>query len=232
MKSIRQKIARAIIRYSFDFAVTIIITFSRMKPYNELVDSLREYKDGTLGKAIADCLDEKGLHLVPKFESHDLKHVLLDYKMDPEGEIRLQAFMVGNGNVSLPSLAILTFGSLLLPSKWKLLFSDYKKGQNTIPVSGWNIEEHGQQNLRALQHQITPTSTEVSPIFNTIKLTKIGAYSAVTAGVLGMFVCLPFLFSSNIADLIGAGFPFIGGAILSVGGLLALSNLSRKIPVV
>jgi len=42
-----------------------------------------------------------------------------------------------------------------------------------------------------------------------------------------MLFCVKFLFSSNIADLVGAGFPFIGGAILSVGGLLALSNLSR-----
>ena len=42
-----------------------------------------------------------------------------------------------------------------------------------------------------------------------------------------MLFCLPFLFSSNVADLVGAGFPFVGGAILFVGGLLVLSNLSK-----
>jgi hypothetical protein len=42
-----------------------------------------------------------------------------------------------------------------------------------------------------------------------------------------MLFCLPFLFSSNMADLVGAGFPFVSGAILIAGGLLTLSNLSR-----
>lgn len=202
-----------------------------MKRYNEQMNSLRNYEDGTLGKAIADCLDEKELQLVPKFESHDLKHILLNYRMNPEGEIRLQAFMVGNGNISLPSIAILIFGALLLPSQWKQLYSDFRKGRHSIPVSGWTIEEHGKQKVQSLQLQITSTMKEPTPIFNANKLTKIGAYSAIIAGVLGMFICLPFLFSSNIADLLGAGFPFIGGAILSVGGLLALSNVSRKIPI-
>jgi hypothetical protein len=47
-------------------------------------------------------------------------------------------------------------------------------------------------------------------------------------GVFGMLFCLPFLFSSNMADLVGAGFPFVGGATLVVGGLSTLSNLTQK----
>ncbi|MEY3243209.1 MAG: hypothetical protein RIR11_4648 [Bacteroidota bacterium] len=53
------------------------------------------------------------------------------------------------------------------------------------------------------------------------------AFTSITAGIFGMIFCLPFLFSSNIADLVGAGFPFVGGAILAVGGLVTLSNLTR-----
>ena len=51
--------------------------------------------------------------------------------------------------------------------------------------------------------------------------------ASITAGIFGMFFCLPFLFSSNMADLVDAGFPFVSGAILIAGGLLTLSNLSR-----
>lgn len=50
----------------------------------------------------------------------------------------------------------------------------------------------------------------------------------IAAGIFGMFFCLPFLFSANIADLVGAGFPFVGGAILATGGLLALVYLSKQ----
>jgi hypothetical protein len=50
--------------------------------------------------------------------------------------------------------------------------------------------------------------------------------ASITAGIFGMLFCLPFLFSSNMADLVGTGFPFVSGAMLIAGGLLTLSNLS------
>jgi hypothetical protein len=59
------------------------------------------------------------------------------------------------------------------------------------------------------------------------RFTQLAALAAVFAGALGMLFCLPYLFSANLADLIGAGFPFLGGAILLVGGLLTLANLSK-----
>jgi hypothetical protein len=46
-----------------------------------------------------------------------------------------------------------------------------------------------------------------------------------------MLFCFPFLWSSNIADLVGAGFPFVAGAILTIGGLINLSILSRPIQI-
>ena len=59
-------------------------------------------------------------------------------------------------------------------------------------------------------------------------LIKLGAYTAIILGTFGMLFCLPFLFSNNIADLVGAGFPFVGGAIIASGGLITLSNLTKQ----
>ncbi|HYE55154.1 MAG TPA: hypothetical protein VD996_09935 [Chitinophagaceae bacterium] len=56
--------------------------------------------EGTLGKDIADCLQKHRLRLVPKFESHDLKHVVLNFQMTPADEIRMQAFMMGKSMAS------------------------------------------------------------------------------------------------------------------------------------
>ncbi len=42
-------------------------------------------------------------------------------------------------------------------------------------------------------------------------------------GLAAMLFCYPFLWSANLADLVGAGFPFVAGAILVVGGLLNLT---------
>lgn len=225
--NILQKTARTIIKLSFDFSILVIEFFSDMKPYKEKVASLRTLEEETLGKEIANCLDRYELNLVPKFESHDLKHVLLGYKMTPEDEIRMQAFMIGNGNYSIPSFSILIFGAILLPDLWKVFYNDFKKGKNTIAISNWQIEEYATRNLNELRKELIKPRVKTVSIFHIHKLTKIGAFASIIAGIFGMLFCLPFLFSSNVADLVGAGFPFVGGAILFVGGLLVLSNLSK-----
>lgn len=227
--NILQKIARKIIKRSFDFSVSTIEFFSEMEPYVEKVSELRKLDNGTLGKEIADCLDNHDLTLVPKYESHDLKHVLLNYKMTAEDEIRMQAFMVGNGNYSIPSFTILTFGAILLPDLWLTFYSDFKKGKKTIGISEWTIEKYATRNLTELRTELLKPEFEQKTTIDMKQVTKFGAFASIAAGIFGMLFCLPFLFSSNLADLVGAGFPFIGGAILAVGGLLALSNLSRPL---
>lgn len=48
------------------------------------------------------------------------------------------------------------------------------------------------------------------------------------AGAFGMLFCFPFLWSARMEDLVGAGFPFVGGAILFGCGLLAFVLNNRK----
>lgn len=59
------------------------------------------------------------------------------------------------------------------------------------------------------------------------KTAKLGAYAGIILGTFGMCFCLPFLFSARLVDVVGAGFPFVGGAIIASGGLLTLAYLSR-----
>ena len=107
--------------------------------------------------------------------------------MDPEGEIRLQAFMIGNGNISLPSLAILIFGSILLPSQWRQLYWDFKKGLNSIPVSSWTIEEFGHHELSSLRMELDKSTAPSNSIFDLKKLTRVGALTAIISGLAEWF---------------------------------------------
>jgi hypothetical protein len=225
--NILQKTSRKVIKKSFDLSVSTIERFSEMENYYQKVSDLRKLEIGTLGKEIANCLDEHQLTLVPNYESHDLKHVLLDYEMTAEDEIRMQAFMIGNGNYSIPSFAIFIFGFLLLPELWRTFLTDFKNGKNTVPISNWSIEKYCERNLTELRAELKKPKRIKEPIMNIKSIAKFGAFASIIAGIFGMLFCLPFLFSSNMADLVGAGFPFVGGAILAVGGLLALSNISR-----
>lgn len=226
--NILQNISRRIIKISFDASVSTIEYFSKMDRYLEQVDELRKLDRGTLGKEIANCLDNHKLTLVPKYESHDLKHVLLDYKMTAEDEIRMQAFMIGNGNYSIPSFAIFIFGAILLPDLWSTFRLDFKKGRQTIPISNWTINDFANRSITELRTELARPEQHEINLIDMTRFTQIAAMATVFAGIFGMLFCLPFLFSSNMADLVGAGFPFIGGAVLIVGGLLTLSNLIKE----
>ena len=48
------------------------------------------------------------------------------------------------------------------------------------------------------------------------------------AGLFGMLYCWRYLYSANMADLVGAGFPFLAGAILFGTGLIGLVINSQK----
>lgn len=225
--TILQIIARNIISKSFHLSVWTIEQFHDIALYEEKTRRLQELPDGTLGKDIANCLKRNGLRLVPNFESHDMKHVLLQFKMTPVDEIRLQAFMLGNGNYSLPSFAIFLFGVLLLPDQWTRFYRDFINGKNAKPISTWTVEEFAPCQTTTLRETVFNYSPSSKKSFALTTLTKYGAYAALIAGVSGMFFCLPFLFSTNTADLLGAGFPFVAGAIMASAGLIVLSSLSR-----
>lgn len=209
-------------------SVWTIEQFHDIAIYEQKARQLQELPNGTLGKDIANCLEKNNLRLVPNYESHDLKHVLLNFKMTPVDEIRMQAFMLGNSNYSIPSFAIFIFGALLLPDLWTTFYKDYKNGRNSKPIKTWTIEEYAHCQTSTLRQIVQNYSPSQQTEFDMKQLIKFGAYTAIILGTFGMIFCLPFLFSSNMADLVGAGFPFVGGAIITSGGLITLSNLTKQ----
>ena len=60
------------------------------------LEQLRTLEKGTVGREVAEMLDEKGYRLIPKFENHDLKHIVLDYEMTMQDEIKMHSYLVGN----------------------------------------------------------------------------------------------------------------------------------------
>ncbi|MGI4871586.1 MAG: hypothetical protein ACRYFX_10455 [Janthinobacterium lividum] len=223
-----QHLARAIIKQSFQVSVWTIEQFYDIALYEQKARELQELPAGTLGKDIADCLEKNGLRLVPGYESHDLKHVLLDFKMTPVDEIRLQAFMLGNGNYSPVSLVIFIFGALFLPDLWGTFYQDFTNGRRAAPLSTWTIEDYARCRTTTLREAVANYSPAPPYIFEMRAVVKLGAFAAILAGVAGMVFCLPFLFSAVLVDVVGAGFPFVAGAILASAGLLALTNLAKS----
>ena len=110
------------------------------KRYEQKLQLLRSLPSHTVGNDLARMLDEKGLKLIPGFERHDLNHLILGYGMEPEEELCMQAYLVGNGHYKLHCCLFLSSG-LLLPCLWKTLFAHYKLGKRSQSLSSLTLEE-------------------------------------------------------------------------------------------
>jgi hypothetical protein len=223
----RHSPSEALIEKSFYLSVWIIEQLRGTGQLKEKLEELDKFTEGTLGKEIATCLKDSNLRLVPGYESHDMKHSLLNFKMTPLDEIRMQAFMLGNGNWSIPSIAIFLYGAILLPGKLPQFIKDFMEGRRAAPIKEWKLDEFAHSELQDIRESIFNQRMYKS---GTIwDLSKYGSFAMICAGFFGMLFCYPYLWSSNISDLVGAGFPFVAGAILLVGGLINLSILSRRV---
>ena len=89
---------------------------------------LRTLQAGTVGREVAEMLDNKNYRLIPKFENHDLKHIVLEYEMTMKDEIRMQAYLIGNGNFTFPCLIFFSLG-IFYPTIWKDLLNEYQTGK-------------------------------------------------------------------------------------------------------
>lgn len=153
MKNV-QNIAQFLIKNSFHLSVWVIEQFHDTKIYENKVELLLKMPKGTLGNDIGKSLKENNLRLVPRYESHDLKHILLDYGMNPVDEIRMQAFMIGNRNYSISVFAIFIFGALILPDFWTIFYQDFMKGRNSLPIKTWTIEKFAHYSTSLLREFI------------------------------------------------------------------------------
>ncbi|GAB3638108.1 hypothetical protein GCM10027422_36980 [Hymenobacter arcticus] len=116
---------------------------------------LRGLPLGTVGRAVADLLAAHHLQLIPGYENHDLKHVLLGYAMTPDDELNLKAFMLGNGDWSLASVG-LSLLVVLTPERWPALWRHYRRGGRAPSIIHWKLTEYASHDLASLRQSIPP----------------------------------------------------------------------------
>ncbi|MDZ7900064.1 MAG: hypothetical protein U5N85_18835 [Arcicella sp.] len=148
------KLSQNIIKAFFNLSVSIIELFHDVDFYENKGIDLLNMPEGTLGNKIGKSLKENKLRLVPRYESHDLKHILLDYDMNPVDEIRMKAFMLGNRNYSVSVFTIFIFGALLLPNFWITFCKDFRRGRKSLPIKTWTIENYAHFQVSLLQRLI------------------------------------------------------------------------------
>lgn len=110
------------------------------KPYEQKLEYMRSLPAHTVGHDLAKLLDSKSLKLIPGFGKHDLNHLILGYDMDPEEELCMQAYLIGNGHWQLQCFLFLG-SAVLLPGLWSTLWAHYKFGKRRESLSPLSLEE-------------------------------------------------------------------------------------------
>lgn len=91
--------------------------------------------EGSVGKAMFDFFRQNGLDLLPYYEKHDIKHIVLGYSATEDGEVCLQTFMLANGRCTIPVLIAVIYGWFTMPEYWPGFRQAWQRGRNNISLS-------------------------------------------------------------------------------------------------
>lgn len=118
------------------------------------IPKLLAMPDGTLGKDLALFLTQHGFELEPKFEKHDIYHILTDYPTTVIGEVSLSVFNVANGKRSLYTLGVAWIGVLIMIDEFEIFRQAYQRGKNARSYAKWKFEHLLNENTEELKKYI------------------------------------------------------------------------------
>jgi hypothetical protein len=157
LMSMIRAIRLAILRWMIVEAVPFLNRFRKRAKWDHSVDELRQFPENSWGANLALFLDSRGFaDFLPNYASHDAIHTLLGYETDVVGEMRLQAFMIGNRGASFAGHVMFVLGCLLLPELWSQLRLDYARGRQSPSIRHWHIPALLTTQLNHLSSQLAP----------------------------------------------------------------------------
>ena len=122
-------------------ALPLLKLFRRPNVFDHSMEELAGFPEGSLWNDLFRFLERRNLPLLKHYARHDLKHILLDYDTTDEGEACLQSFMLGNGRLSFPVIATVSYGFLTMPEYWKAMRMAFVKGRQSAPIHDWKWNE-------------------------------------------------------------------------------------------
>ena len=126
MKFLRSKLLEFL---THKIALPLIANFRNKPKFIYSMNELLAFEEGTLGKDLALYLNEMNFKLLPNYEQHDCKHIILQYEMDEAGEAKMHFYFLGNRHYSIPVVSTCIICFFLMPEYWKLFYKEYQKGK-------------------------------------------------------------------------------------------------------
>jgi len=121
------------------------------------LDDCSKMNKDTLGYSLFSYLDKNNLTFKSKLIRHDMKHILLNYEMKIEDELKLHAFLIGNKSYNLLGIIYLITCSLFVPEVIVKLKVDYKKGKMAEKLKYVDLQNFATSNLNELRNSLNIT---------------------------------------------------------------------------
>ncbi len=115
-------------------ATSKVLPHRQKQAFPFTMDELRKLPDGTVGKRMGDYMHSMGFHLLSNYEDHDIRHILLGYSMEAKGEVRMQAFLLGNNSAKAGGFALLLIGLTIFPDWFFVLVRDFLRGRQFVKM--------------------------------------------------------------------------------------------------
>ena len=155
MRSIIIKLRSTIlVMLTHKVALPLLKKIRKPLPFTFTEKELAELPAGTLGNDLYVFLKKRNLELLKHYSRHDMKHILLDYDTTDKGEACLQCFMLGNGRISFPVLATVTYGFITMPEYWCKMKEAYLRGKKSNPIHPWKWNELLKEPTKELRRKI------------------------------------------------------------------------------
>ena len=122
--------------------------------WNLKKNDLLQFPEKTLGNELGLFLQREELEIIEKIESHDVFHLLLEYKTKVIEESAMTFFLIGNGKVSIYTIGSAVFSGIFYPEKWKYFYQHYKRGRDALPFTHWDFKALLNHNLEELKNII------------------------------------------------------------------------------
>lgn len=130
MKRLLKKLrSNVLVLLTHTIALPILKIIRRKKKFPYSMEQLSALPYETVGNELWQLLNAENLRLLPYYERHDIKHVVLNYPFTDEGEVSLQFFMLANGRVSFPVLATVIYGLVTMPEYYSSFKKAWQRGK-------------------------------------------------------------------------------------------------------
>lgn len=121
-------------------------------PYTR--EELAAMPEGTVGQTLHRFFQHNELDLLPFYEKHDIKHVVLGYEATEDGEVCLQCFMLANGRCTIPVLIAVVYGVMTMPEYWSKFKQAWKRGRRNHSLKSVNWFDLIPQQTEAVQQAL------------------------------------------------------------------------------